>query len=93
MIFQSITILSINIDLYPVALKYYPFMISLDKCNGSCNVLPLKTRVQKETKDINVKVFNMVANKNEDKTMTKYILSNSKCKFVSTKIEFQSKME
>ena len=26
-------------DLNPPELKYYPFMISLDKCNGSCNVL------------------------------------------------------
>ena len=26
------------IDLNPVELKYYPFMISLDKCNGSYNV-------------------------------------------------------
>ena len=25
------------IDLIPVELKYYPFMISLDKCSGSCN--------------------------------------------------------
>ena len=24
------------IDLSPVELKYYPFMITLDKCNGSC---------------------------------------------------------
>ena len=24
------------IDLNPVKLKYYPFMISLDKCTGSC---------------------------------------------------------
>ena len=27
------------IDLNPPELKYYPFMISLDKCNRSCNVL------------------------------------------------------
>ena len=26
----------ILIDLSPVELKYYPFMITLDKCNGSC---------------------------------------------------------
>ena len=26
------------IDLNPVELKYYPFMISLHKCSGSCNV-------------------------------------------------------
>ena len=26
-------------DLNPVKLNYYPFMISLDKCNGSCNFI------------------------------------------------------
>ena len=25
------------IDLNSVELKYYPFMVSLDKCSGSCN--------------------------------------------------------
>ena len=30
------------IDLNPVELRYYPFMISLDRCNGSCNVLSPK---------------------------------------------------
>ena len=43
-------------DLSPVELKYYPFIISLDKCNESCNVLSPKIYVPKETKDINVKV-------------------------------------
>ena len=59
------------IDLNPVEPKYYPFMISLNKCTGSCNVLSPKVGVAKETKDTNVKVFNMVTNKNEVKTMTK----------------------
>ena len=27
------------IDLNPAELKFYPFLISLDKCNGSCNWL------------------------------------------------------
>ena len=26
------------IDLNPIELNYYPFMVSLDKCSGSCNV-------------------------------------------------------
>ena len=30
------------IDLNPVELKYHPFMISLDKCNESCNDLTPK---------------------------------------------------
>ena len=40
------------IDLNPVELTYYLFMISLDKCNGSYNVLSPKICVSKETKDI-----------------------------------------
>ena len=30
---------SILIDLNPAELKYYPFMVSLDKCTASCNTL------------------------------------------------------
>ena len=51
------------IDLNPVELKYYPFMISLDKCTGSCNVSSPKKRVPKETKGINVKAFNKLTKK------------------------------
>ena len=38
------------IDLNPFELKHYPFMISLDKCNGSCNVLSPKMCVTKKNK-------------------------------------------
>ena len=68
----------------PVECKYYSFMISLDKCNESCNVLSPKVCVPKETKDINVKAFNKIANKNEAKTMTKHISCDCKCKFNCT---------
>ena len=71
------------IDLNPVELKYLPFMVSLDKCNGSCNVLSPKICVPKETKHINVKAFNMITNKNEAKAMTKHISCDCKCKFNS----------
>ena len=50
------------IDLNPVELKY-PFMISLDKCTGSCIVLSPKIYVPKETKYINVKAFIMITKK------------------------------
>ena len=30
------------IDMNPFEIKYYPFMISLNKCTGSCNVLSRK---------------------------------------------------
>ena len=41
------------IDLNPVELNHYPFMISLGKCNGSCNAvdkLSKKIRVQVKQK-------------------------------------------
>ena len=47
----------------PAELKYYPFMISLNKGTASCNVLSPKIRFPKETKYINVKVFNMITTK------------------------------
>ena len=64
------------INLNHVELKCYPFMISLEKCTGSCNVLSPKICVSKETKDINVKAFNMITNKNKAKAMTKHISCN-----------------
>ena len=38
------------IDLKPVELKYNPFMITLDKFNGSCNASSPKICVPKETR-------------------------------------------
>ena len=39
------------IDMNPNELKYYPFMVSLNKCTGSSNVLSPKMCVPKETED------------------------------------------
>ena len=72
------------IDLNPVELKYYPFMISLDKCTGSCNILSLKIYVPKETKHINAKAFNMIIKMNEAKFFMKHISCYCKCTFNST---------
>ena len=38
------------IDSNPPEFKCYPFMISLDKCNGSCNILFTKIYVPKKNK-------------------------------------------
>ena len=48
------------IDLNPLEVNYYSFMISLDKWNGSCNVvddLSTKVCVLSETRDANTKFF------------------------------------
>ena len=72
------------IDLNPLELKNYSFMISLGKCSESCNVLSPKICFLKKAKGINEKVFNMITNKNEAKAMPKHISCDCKCKFNST---------
>ena len=74
------------IDLNPIKLNYYPFMISLDKCSGSCNVvdnLSTKICVLSKTKDINFIVFHMITRINEAKTLDTNISCDCKCKFSS----------
>ena len=58
------------VDMNPVERKYYTFMISLNKCNGSCNVFSPRIYVPK---DINVKTFDMITKKDEAKAITKHI--------------------
>ena len=53
------------IDLNYVDLKYYPFMVSLDKYSENCNSVnnsSMRICVPSKTKDVNVKVSNMINN-------------------------------
>ena len=81
---KTCMIRSTIIDMNPAELKYYPFMISLNQCTGSCNVFSTKICVVNETKDINVKAFNIITNKEEDKAMAEHVSWDCKCKFNST---------
>ena len=74
------------IDLNPIELNYYLFMVILNKCNGSCNVaadLSTIICVLSETNDVNVKVFNMITRLNEAKTLIKHVSCDFKWKFDS----------
>ena len=62
-------------------------MITLDKCNGSCNAvddLSIKICVLNKTKSINVKVLNVITKLKKAKTFIKHISCNCKSKFDST---------
>ena len=75
------------IDLNPIEINYYPSMIGLYKCNGCCNLVDnLSTKIcfPSETKDLNVKVFNIITSRNEAKTLIKHISCDCKCKFNNT---------
>ena len=72
------------IDINPVELNYYPFMINLDKLDGSCSAvdyLSTKICVPSKTKDVNGKVFNIITRVNEAKTLVKHISFDCKRKF------------
>ena len=84
LVYQTCLVTPTVIDMNPVEQKYYPFMMSLNQCNERWNVLSAKTFVPKETKDINFKAFNTIANKNKTKTLREHISCNCKCKFNST---------
>ena len=74
------------IDLNSVELKYYPFLVSLDICSGSCNScndLSIRICVPSKTKYLNVKAFNMITNRNDAKTLIKHFPCDCKCKFSS----------
>ena len=74
------------IDLNPVELNYYSFMIGIDKCNGNCNAvddLSTKICLPNEAEDVNVKGFNMITRINEAKTFVKHISCDCEGKFDS----------
>ena len=71
------------IDFNPVDLQYYSFMVSLDAFSGSCksgNDLSISISVTSKTRDMNVRAFNMIANRNEVKALVKHISYDRKCK-------------
>ena len=71
-------------------------MISIGKCNGSCNGvddIPTKIYVPSKTEDVNVKVFNMITRINEAKTLIKHISCDCKCKFNSTTFNSNQKRD
>ena len=75
------------IDLNPVeynwGLHQYPFMVSLDRCNGGCNTpddLSSRTFSLNKTWDINLNVIN-ITGINEPTTLIKYISCNWKYTF------------
>ena len=65
------------IDLNPIEFKYYPFTINLDKCNrsfNSVNDLSRRVYVPSKTKDVDVKVFDMKTDRNEEKILVKQMI-------------------
>ena len=57
------TLINLHSNEYSQEFHYYPFVVKLDKCVGSCNTLndlSNKVCVPNKTEDLNLSVFNMI---------------------------------
>ena len=60
---------------------FYPFSVKINKCSGNCNNINdpyARICVPDVTKDLNIKVFNLMSRTNK----TKFIKWHKKCKFI-----------
>ena len=67
------------IYLYPDGLRYYLFVVILDKCGASCNVTDdpsSRIHASNKTEDVNLKVINMVTVTNESKIPLQHVSCN-----------------
>ena len=82
------TFIRLHPNEYSQGFHYYPFVVKLDRCVGSCNTindLSNKVCILNKAEDLNLSVFNMVTGINESETVTKHILCECKCKLDGTK--------
>ena len=73
-----ITLIDGNLD----GLHYYPFVISMNSCDESCNTAedPFgRIFASNKMEDLNLKVFNMIKGINESKTLAKRISCECRC--------------
>ena len=78
------TFVNLNPNEYSQKFHYYPIVVKLDQCVGSCNTLndlSNKECVSNKTDNLNLNIFNMITRINKSKTLTKHISCECKCKF------------
>ena len=91
---QPITFTILNSNEYRQELHYYPFAVTLEKCDGSSdtlNELSNKLCVPYKIEDLNLIVLNMITGINESRTLTKHISCECKCKFYGRKCNSNQK--
>ena len=84
------TLIDWNPDEHNQVLPRYPFIISLDRYDGSCNTIGQKSgriRIPNKTGEIKLKVFNMIKQTSKLKTLCKDISCNCGCKFDAGKYD------
>lgn len=78
------------IDMNPDELFYYPFIISLDRCDGSCKAVkdPSVILCVRNNERCKFKTFNWI---NDSKTVGKHIFCGYTCEFGSRKCNSKPK--
>ena len=62
------TLINLHPNEYSQEFPYYPFLVKLDRCVGSCNTLndlSNKVCIPNKTEDLNLSVFNLITGINE----------------------------
>ena len=75
---------------------FYPYSIKVNKCSGSCNTITnpfAKLCVPAITKNINVKVFNLMARINETRQIVWHESCKCICKLTSAVCNSKANME
>ena len=81
------TLISLHPNEYIQKFHYYPFVVKLDRCVGSCNTindLSIKVCIPNKTEDLNLSIFKTITEIKESKALTKHI---------SKKMKFRSMVE
>ena len=76
-------LVDLNPDEYDQGLRYYPFMVHLDRCNGSYNILndpSGRIYIPNKTGEVNLWFLNMIARINGFKALINYMSQEYKCK-------------
>ena len=74
------TLIDLNLD----ELHYYLFIISMNRCDGSCNTVEdpfRKICVPNEMEDVKLTVFDTIKRVNISKTLAKHISCQCRCEF------------
>ena len=91
---QPCTATPTDTDLNPDELHFYSFIVSLDRCDGSCNTAddPFgRICVPNKIEHINLKVFNMMKEVNVEKKFVKHNSSETRCEFDGEKYNSKQK--
>ena len=82
------------INLNPDELHYYPFIVSMNRCNGSCNAIGDlfdRTFVPNKMEVVDLGVLNIIKGIIESKTPAKHISCECRCEFDGRKCNLRQK--